>query len=173
LRRSRREQPSVRRNVKRLYKLALSHVTPPRAFSLGARRWRRALLKSAQQSYVRYDRATMQNQTIRLHPARGSAQLRSIFLLRHHSRCRRYGADRRHRRDRERQPRIPSRRPVGGIEFAISLQIEISLHVSDRKQKSDLWTGTDELISSHPERETVLDSTADRKCSRGGAMQRL
>jgi hypothetical protein len=77
----------------------------------------------------------------------GPAWLRSILLLRHHSRGRRYGGDRRHGRDREGQPRIPSRRPVGGIEFAISLQIEISLHVSDRKQKSDLWTDTDELIS--------------------------
>ena len=63
-----------------------------------------------------------------------------IPLLRRHSMCRSDGAGGRHRRDRERQPRIPSRRPVGRIEFAVSFQIEVALPVSNRKQKSDLRT---------------------------------
>src|ERR1700730_5200783 len=67
----------------------------------------------------------------------------SITLLRHQSPRRRDSAGRRHRRDRERQPRIPSRRPVGLIEFAVSFQIEITLHVADREQVSDLRTDAD------------------------------
>ena len=50
----------------------------------------------------------------------------------------RYGAGGRHRRDREGQPCIPSRCPIGGVEFAVALQIQITLPVACRKQESDL-----------------------------------
>ena len=49
-----------------------------------------------------------------------------------------------HRRDRERQPRIPSRRPIGRVEFAIPFQVQISLRVSHRKQVPDLGADTDD-----------------------------
>jgi hypothetical protein len=61
------------------------------------------------------------------------SQFRSILLLRHHSSCRRDSATRRHGRNRKRQPSIPSRRPVSRIEFAISFQVQISLHITDRE----------------------------------------
>jgi hypothetical protein len=37
-----------------------------------------------------------------------------------------------------------SRRPVGRVEFAISFQIQISLHVADRTQVPDLRTNSDD-----------------------------
>lgn len=65
------------------------------------------------------------------------------FLLGHDPPRWRHGAGGCHWRDRERQPRIPSRRPIGRIEFAIPFQVQISLHVSHREQISDLRADTD------------------------------
>src|ERR1700676_1182147 len=66
--------------------------------------------------YDRSARTTMQNRTIRLQLAdvenpifsTGIIQFGSFLLLRHEMTRRRYSAGRRHRRDRERQPRIPA-----------------------------------------------------------------
>jgi hypothetical protein len=63
---------------------------------------------------------------------------------------RRHCARGRHWRDRECQPGIPSRCPIGGVEFAVALQVHIALHVAYRKQESDLrsdsqYTRPDEM----------------------------
>jgi hypothetical protein len=52
----------------------------------------------------------------------------------------RHGALRRCRRNRERQPGVPARWPVGRIEFAIAFQVQVSLHVSNRENKPNLRT---------------------------------
>ena len=54
-----------------------------------------------------------------------------------------HGAFRRRLGDRERQPGIPARRPVCCIKFAIALQVQISLHLSNRKNVSDLGTDSE------------------------------
>ncbi len=77
-------------------------------------------------------------------------------LLRHHPPRQRDSTGGRHWRNRERQPGIPARRPVGRIEFAVSFQVEIALHVSDREQESDLRTDAD---------DARLESTQDRALS--------
>jgi hypothetical protein len=61
-------------------------------------------------------------------------------LLRHQMPGWRHGAFRRSRRDRERQPCVPARWTIGRIEFAVAFQVQISLHVSDRENISDLRT---------------------------------
>jgi hypothetical protein len=47
------------------------------------------------------------------------------------------------RRDGEHDPRVPALGPVLGIELLVGLQVEISLHLSHGKQKSDLRTDPD------------------------------
>src|ERR1700676_1815435 len=84
-----------------------------------------------------------------------------IPLLRRHSMCRSDGASGRHRRDRERQPRIPSRRPVGRIEFAVSFQIQVSLHLSDRKQKSNLRAYADDARLEPAENRMLTEIVGD------------
>src|SRR5258708_3535838 len=59
-------------------------------------------------------------------------------LLGHYPLRRRHRAGGRGFRDREGQPGIPARRPVFGGEFAISLQAEECLIISDREDVSDL-----------------------------------
>ena len=50
----------------------------------------------------------------------------------------RHCAFRRCRPDRECQPGVPARWPVGRVEFTVSFQIQIPLHVSNRENVTDL-----------------------------------
>src|SRR5882724_6896380 len=49
------------------------------------------------------------------------------------------------RRDGKGHPRIPAGWPVFRSELAVSLKIEIALHVADRKKEADLWTDANHL----------------------------
>src|SRR6202011_3488198 len=84
-----------------------------------------------------------------------------LLLLRHHSPRWRDSAAGRHRRDREGQPGIPSRRSVGLIEFAVALQIEVSLHVSNGKQKSDLGPNPDHARLEPAENRMLTEIVGD------------
>ena len=48
-------------------------------------------------------------------------------------------------RNREREPGIPARRPVRRIELTKALQVQISLHLSDREKISDLGTDAEHV----------------------------
>src|SRR5437899_923379 len=50
----------------------------------------------------------------------------------------------------EGQPDVPARRPICIVEFAVGLQVQISLHVSDRKDVADLRSDAD-----HPRLEAT------------------
>src|SRR5260370_21608001 len=63
-----------------------------------------------------------------------------LLLLRHHVPRWRNGRFRRFLRNRERQPGIPARRPICRIELAISLQVQVPLHVFDRENIAELRT---------------------------------
>ncbi len=152
------EQPSGRRSAQGLDELVSSHVIPPSAFSLRGGVVTRGvpLFENWPEKATHApDWAAMQNRTIERGwvALRTQYQARSLIfhsrtvseaLLRHHSPRRRHRAGGRHWRDRERQPGVPARRPVGLIEFALSLQIQIALHVANWKQKSDLRTYVDD-----------------------------
>ena len=56
------------------------------------------------------------------------------------------------RRDREGDPGIPARCPICIAEFAVGLQIEISLHIADRKQEPDLGTDANTWDRKQPTR---------------------
>jgi hypothetical protein len=72
-------------------------------------------------------------------------------------------------RDRKRQPSVPARRPVAGVEFSVGFQVHIALHACDRKKIADLRTNPDDTRFEWPElcagsavsRELVID-IADR-----------
>src|SRR6187402_1549651 len=84
-----------------------------------------------------------------------------IALLVHRPPCRRHGAGWRHRRDRERQPGIPARRPVLGGELAIGFHVEISLHVPNREEISELWTNSEDPGSKTTEDGILTEVVRD------------
>jgi hypothetical protein len=52
------------------------------------------------------------------------------------------------RRNRERDPCIPARRPIISVEFRISLEIQIALHSFDREQEPNLRANAQNLNST-------------------------
>src|SRR5262249_2283673 len=87
-----------------------------------------------------------------------SAYLRALFAVhgrrRHSCRWRRW-------RDREGEPRIDARRPVAGVKLSVGFQVQVSLHVSDRKKISNLRADADDarLEGTNPVARTPVTRT--------------
>ena len=48
-------------------------------------------------------------------------------------------------REFERDPSIPTIRPVFGFKFFVGSEIEVALHGTDRENEPDLWTNAHDL----------------------------
>jgi hypothetical protein len=99
--------------------------------------WRKVLRTMAEVRYITSG-AAVGRLPFCVRPTRSSD--RALFRDDGSPRRRRSG---RGRRDGEHDPRVPALGPVLGIELLVGLQVEISLHLSHGKQKSDLRTDPD------------------------------
>src|SRR5712671_5238657 len=64
-------------------------------------------------------------------------------------------------RDRERQPGIPARRPVGGVEFAIPLHAHKCLVVPNRENISKLWANAENARTEAAEHRRLAEVVGD------------
>ena len=82
-------------------------------------------------------------------------------LFRDHGSPRCYRRRRRGRRDCECEPHVPAVRPIFAVEFPVAFEIEIALHIADRKQISDLRANANHARLEAP--DTVAGTAVARQ----------